>query len=121
MTDLSIIQFMQFSPQQFPYVTKHDWWQHYPLEGTGPRCDLEIWLSRDVTDQHIGILKICCLNAQYTQQDIVFQRFEHSLHLGVKSIRDRQWEGYIYAFIDQETGMELFECASFETWIVSNE
>lgn len=121
MSDLSITQFMQLRPHQFPYVMKHDWWQYHPLEDTGIRCDLEIWLSRHAKDEGGGILKIHCLQAQYTQQDTVFPRFERPLHLEVKSIRDRQWEGYIYSFIDQETGMDLFECESFNAWIDSDE
>lgn len=116
-SDPSIIQFTQLGPHQFPYVIKHDWWQHHPLEEFEIRSDLEVWLSRSATDEDGEMLKIRCSRAHYTGQGIVFPRFERPLHLGVKSIRDRQWEGYRYAFIDQETGMELFECEFFTAWI----
>lgn len=121
MADLHILQFMQLSPEKFPYVIKHDWWQHHPPEDADLRCDLEIWLSHHATHPPLEILKIRCFHAHYTQQDVVFPRFEQRLHLGVKSIRDRQWERYNYAFIDQVTGGELFTCASFEAWVLSDQ
>jgi hypothetical protein len=118
MSENSILQFMQFSPHRFEYVIRHDWWNRYPIDDIGPRRELELWLCRTTVPEDGKVLKIRCfhVSSSTSSQEVLFQRFEKKLHLGVISIREQQWENYLYAFIDSDTGIDIFACQRFDVW-----
>ncbi len=43
------------------------------------------------------------------------------MHLRVESFQQRQWQEYVYVFVDDESGNKLFACQSFEAVIVREE
>jgi hypothetical protein len=120
----SILQFIGFSPHRFEYVIKHDWWNRYPIDDMNFRRELELWLCCAEKSEDEKILKIRCFYVDYASyassspswQEVLFQRFERKLHLDVISTREQQRENYHYAFVDSDTGTELFGCQRFTVW-----